>query len=68
MLLKQYVFLTCQWTHVNLIYGLYEIFYKPVCKKFLSENKRVNDVEFIYGIIALLVLWVCHNYESLLMV
>jgi len=22
--------------HVNLIYGLYEISYKPVCRKFLS--------------------------------
>jgi len=34
MLLKQYVILTCQETHVNLICGLYEISYKLICKKF----------------------------------
>jgi hypothetical protein len=33
------VFLTCQGTHVNLICGLYEISYKPVCRKFLSPPK-----------------------------
>jgi hypothetical protein len=27
--------LTCQWTYVNFICGLYEILYKPVYKKFL---------------------------------
>jgi hypothetical protein len=36
MLLKQHVILTCQGTYVNFIYGLYEISYKPVCRKFLS--------------------------------
>jgi hypothetical protein len=35
MLSKQHVLLTCQWTHVNLLCGLYEIFYKPVCRKFM---------------------------------
>jgi hypothetical protein len=36
MLLKQHVFLTCQGTHINLIYGLYKISYKPIYKKFMS--------------------------------
>jgi hypothetical protein len=36
MLLKQHVFFTYQETHVNLIYGLQIISYKPVCKKFIS--------------------------------
>jgi len=31
------VFLTCHRTHVNFICELYEISYKPVCKKFLSN-------------------------------
>jgi hypothetical protein len=39
MLLKQNVILTCQGTHVNLICKLYEISYKPIWKKFLSEKK-----------------------------
>jgi hypothetical protein len=38
LLLKQHMFLTCQWTHVNLICGLYEISYNPVCRKFLSGD------------------------------
>jgi hypothetical protein len=42
MLLKQYLFLTCQETLVNLICGLYEIFYKPVCRKFLSFIYQVG--------------------------
>jgi hypothetical protein len=44
MLLKQHELLTCQWTHVNLICGLYEISYKPVCRKFLSLIVYVDDI------------------------
>jgi hypothetical protein len=36
ILLKHHVLLTCQGTHVNLIYELYEISYKSICRKFLS--------------------------------
>jgi hypothetical protein len=36
MLLKKHVILTCQGTHVNHIRGLYKIFYRPLCRKFLS--------------------------------
>jgi hypothetical protein len=39
MLLKQHVILTCQWTHVHLICKLYEIFYKPICRKFMFPVK-----------------------------
>jgi hypothetical protein len=42
MLLKQHVILIYQWMHVNRICGLYEIFYKPVCMKFLSVLHAVE--------------------------
>jgi hypothetical protein len=42
MLLK-HVLLTCQETNVNFIYGLYEIFYKPVYKKILSVQREFDS-------------------------
>jgi hypothetical protein len=38
MPLKQHVFLTCQKTHINLKYDLYEISNKSVLKKFQSNK------------------------------
>jgi hypothetical protein len=51
MLLKQHVLLTCQGIHVNLIYGLYKIYYKLVCRKFLSTTKKNQPkIMFNYNI------------------
>jgi hypothetical protein len=44
ILLKQHVFLTCQWTHINLICGLYEISYSFV--------KVFNDLTFYSYIVS----------------
>jgi hypothetical protein len=40
ILLKQCVLLTCQKIHINLICELYKIYYKLICKKFMSHKKR----------------------------
>jgi hypothetical protein len=57
MLLKKYVFPTCEGTHINLICGLYKILYKLIYRKFQSLIVAEPEMTLVGGDIKIIKLY-----------